>query len=238
MSDGSRRDLFRWLGTAAALSLGGSVMAETEGRGAPENLTPAEADILEAFCDRLVPSDAHGAGAAEARAARYIDRALGGALAASREDYRAGLMALDAYAVKSKGRNFAKLAPAEQDAVLTDLEKNAAPGFTPDSATFFALVHFHTVQGMFGDPYYGGNAGFIGWTLLGYPGIRLAVSKEDQAENAHLTPIRKSAYDFPMFNKADTDTPTARPARIAERHLPNGMSSGGMPGAGGMPHDH
>ena len=61
--------------------------AQPRAREAFENLTATEADLLEAVVDRLVPSDAIGPGAKEARAAHYIDRALGGALAASRQSY-------------------------------------------------------------------------------------------------------------------------------------------------------
>ena len=46
----------------------------------------------------MIPTDANGPGANEARAAHYIDRALGGALSGSREAYRAGLAAFDRYA--------------------------------------------------------------------------------------------------------------------------------------------
>ena len=42
------------------------------------------------------------------------------------------------------------------------------------------MVRTHTLQGTFGDPYYGGNANFVGWDLIGYPGIRLNVTSEDQ----------------------------------------------------------
>src|SRR5882724_5703317 len=45
-----------------------------------ESLTAAEADLLDAIVARLIPSDANGPGATEARAVHYIDRALGGAL--------------------------------------------------------------------------------------------------------------------------------------------------------------
>src|SRR5262245_47862763 len=45
-----------------------------------ENLTAAEADMLEAICARIIPTDANGPGAREARAAHFIDRALAGAL--------------------------------------------------------------------------------------------------------------------------------------------------------------
>src|SRR3954468_6354932 len=68
-----------------------------------EQLTATESEVLEAMVARIIPSDAHGPGAKEARAARYIDRALGGALASSRQSYAAGLAAVDQYARTSRG---------------------------------------------------------------------------------------------------------------------------------------
>ena len=44
-----------------------------------ETLTAAQSDTLEAIVARLIPTDENGPGAAEARAAHYIDRALAGA---------------------------------------------------------------------------------------------------------------------------------------------------------------
>ena len=65
--------------------------------------------------------------------------------------------------------------------MLTALEQNAVPGFpAPGSAAFFNLVLNHTLQGTFGDPYYGGNRNFAGWDLVGYPGVRLAVTPDEQ----------------------------------------------------------
>ncbi len=59
----------------------------------------------------------------------------------------------------------------------------------------------HTWQGMFGDPRYGGNRDFAGWDLIRYPGARVSVSREDQAEleDGRLEPLRSSAYDFGLF---------------------------------------
>ncbi len=234
----ARRDFFRLAGAISAVAaLPGAASAQAPApasirREALEALTASEADTLEAICARLIPSDANGPGAAEARVAHYIDRALASALAASREDYRSGLGALDTYARTSRGGAFASLAPAMQDAVLTELEKNTAPGFTPDSATFFTLVRGHVLQGMFGDPYYGGNYNYIGWDMIGYPGIRLAVSAAEQAEAAHLPPVRKSAYDFTMFDRASAAAAAARPAPVSEAQMPEGM------GMKGMDHDH
>ena len=150
---------------------------------------------------RLIPSDANGPGATEAHAARYIDRALGSALASFREAYSKGLVALDQYARSARGRAFAQLPADAQDAVLTEVESDAAPGF-PESGAFFSLVRFHTIQGTFCDPYYGGNANFVGWDLIGYPGVRTTVGPEEQRLGTDIPPNHKSAYDYALFTKA------------------------------------
>jgi gluconate 2-dehydrogenase gamma chain len=205
-------------------ALGGHAMAPA--REPLENLTAAEADLLEAIVARLIPTDASGPGATEARAAHYIDRALGGALASSRPAYASGLAALDRYAKSSRGKPFAELSTTDQDSVLIDVETGAATGFTGSSAQFFALVLNHTHQGTFGDPYYGGNANFIGWDLIGYPGIRTMVTAADQQqlEKHELKPNHKSAYDYQTFTKAT--------ARAAEEGLPRRSSDDARAKAG------
>jgi gluconate 2-dehydrogenase gamma chain len=169
-----------------------------------ENLTAAEMDILDAVVARLIPTDANGPGATEARATHYIDRALGGALAPSRAAYTSGLAALDLYARSSRGAPFTQLSTTDQDSVLIDVETGAARGFTGSSAAFFAMVLSHTHQGTFGDPYYGGNANFVGWNLIAYPGVRTMVtaSEQQQLEKHTLKPVHKSAYETDMFTKA------------------------------------
>ena len=159
-----------------------------------ETLTAAEADTLEAIVARLIPTDDNGPGATEARAAHYIDRALTGPLRTSRASYAANLAAIDVYAQAKKGAPFARLAAPDQDSVLADMEKNVATGFSPNAAAFFTLVRSHTIQGTFCDPYYGGNANFVGWDLIGYPGIRLAVTADEQRMKARAKPERASAY--------------------------------------------
>ena len=165
-----------------------------------ETLTAVEGETLHAIVARLIPTDGNGPGATEARAAEYIDRALGGALAPSRDAYRIGLAALDTYTRASRKASFAELPGAEQDAVLRELETDTAAGF-PGSAIFFNLLLTHTIQGTFGDPYYGGNANFVGWDLIGYPGVRLAVAPADQRLDTRPVPTRQSAYDLAMFSK-------------------------------------
>ena len=190
------------LGAVAAVPA--NVLAQAA-RAAPyANLTAAEAATLEALVARLIPSDANGPGALEAGAARYIDAALGNALAAQRPAYAAGLAALDAYAGSRGGAAFATLPPERQDELIGDLEANRAPGFAPSSSAFFELVLGHTLEGTFGDPHYGGNQDFIGWDLIGYPGLRLAVTAEQQRMDAKLEPLQSSAYDHAQFDEHTT----------------------------------
>jgi gluconate 2-dehydrogenase gamma chain len=203
----SRRDVLKRVGIAgAATAVPIDALAQaTSTRGPLETLTQAEAKTLDAIVARLIPTDASGPGATEAHAARYIDRALGGFLAPARETYRAGLAGIEDYARRSKGAAFTELTPQNQDAVLGEMERSAAAGFT-GAAGFFNLVLAHTMQGTFCDPYYGGNANFVGWDLLGYPGIRLTATADDQRLDAKSAPTHMSAYDFTMFSKK-------RPAR-------------------------
>jgi hypothetical protein len=72
--------------------------------------------------------------------------------------------------------------------------------FTPNASTFFNLVRAHTIQGTFCDPYYGGNANFVGWDLIGYPGLRMGVTEGEQRMGERIKPIRQSAYDDAMFS--------------------------------------
>ena len=104
----SRRELLKRMGLAGVavfalpelsrvLSFRQQVLAQ-----APV-LTAGESATLSAICARIIPSDASGPGAREARAAHYIDRALGGALSGSRDAYRAGFEAFDRYCRSSRG---------------------------------------------------------------------------------------------------------------------------------------
>jgi gluconate 2-dehydrogenase gamma chain len=203
------------------------VEAQSAKAEAYETLTAAESDLVEAIVARLIPSDKLGPGAIEARAVHYIDRALGGGLAHLRESYRSGLAALDRYARLSRGKPFLELSATDQDSVLIDVESGAATGsgagFSGSSAAFFAMLLAHTHQGTFGDPYYGGNANYIGWNLIGYPGVRIGVTAADQErlEKHDLPVLRRSAYDNPTFTKAS-----------ATLHVPHDVASHGGPDGG------
>jgi gluconate 2-dehydrogenase gamma chain len=140
--------------------------------------TEAEALIVAAAASRIFPSDDSGPGAKEAGVAIYIDRQLAGSYGRDRfrytqppfEDapqqfgyqgketprqiYREGLKDL---------KSFQLLSPTEQDSALQKIE----------SSVFFTLLRQNTIEGMFCDPMHGGNAGMVGWQLVGFPGPRM-----------------------------------------------------------------
>lgn len=212
----SRRDLLKSAGAAGAAALiPGGVTAEPAALPAQRaavvptgplmNLTAQETEILNAMVDRLIPSDDMGPGALEAGAVRFIDRALSEAESDSVDAYRTGIAALDRYSRYSRGAPFVELSERDKDSVLIDVQLGAATGtevgFVGSSGSFFNMVKSHTWQGTFGDPMYGGNINFIGWDILGYPGVRMRVSAEDQRdmEAGQLPPARRSAYEYGQF---------------------------------------
>jgi gluconate 2-dehydrogenase gamma chain len=153
----------------------------------------AEAKVVAAACARIFPSDATGPGANEAGVIIYIDRQLAGPYGRDkyrytkgafvesgpehgyqgkqtpRDIYRAGIASLGA---------FADLAPEAQDNKLRSMERT----------TFFQMLRSHTLEGMFCDPMHGGNAGLIGWQLIGFPGPRM--SYREEIDKYHGMPYR------------------------------------------------
>lgn len=156
-------------------------------------LTPAQLRTLEAFIDRLIPRDENGPGAVDAGAQNYIDRQLSGYLRGEKATFLAGLEAVDAYARRTQGAPLADLSAEKRDEVLTAIDTNRAEGL-PTGRAFFNRVRRLTLEGMFGDPYYGGNKNFAGWDLIKYPGPRPATGPEDQRMSTPAKPYRRSAY--------------------------------------------
>src|SRR5262245_1292658 len=97
----SRRELFARMGIAIGVAVGLPVSmpfrarAQAAASEALISLTAEEAEILRAIISRIIPADDNGPGALEARADRFIDRALAGALKGERARYRTGLAALN-----------------------------------------------------------------------------------------------------------------------------------------------
>jgi gluconate 2-dehydrogenase gamma chain len=167
--------------------------------------TGAEALIVAAAASRIFPSDDSGPGAREAGVAIYIDRQLAGSYGRDRfrytqppfedapatlgyqgkqtprEIYRHGLQSLT---------GFDLLGSAEQDKALQQI----------DSSLFFLLLRQNTIEGMFCDPLHGGNAGMVGWQLVGFPGPRM--SNYDEIEKFYGKAFRPNPASLGQITHA------------------------------------
>jgi gluconate 2-dehydrogenase gamma chain len=167
--------------------------------------TETEALIVAAAASRIFPSDDSGAGAREAGVSIFIDRQLAGPYGRDRfrytqppfEDapavlgYQGKETPRELYREGLKGlKGFHLLSPAEQDKSLQQIE----------STVFFALLRQNTIEGMFCDPIHGGNAGMIGWQLVGFPGPRM--SNYDEIEKYNGIPFRPKPANLTQVTHA------------------------------------
>ena len=124
----------------------------------PAALTRAQTDVVTALCSRILPAVDGRPGAVEAGAVFFIDRALSTFNASQKQMYADGIADLNRRAqLKRQGAaSFAALPPAEQDAVIREVER------TP----FFQSARVDTIVGTLALPTWGGNRDYMGWHLL------------------------------------------------------------------------
>lgn len=173
---------------------------------------------IEAAMARIIPTD-HEPGASEAGTIDFLDRYLSGIdyvyakpdgsgfarlegkraeawrqrIEIVRHKYMEGIEELNQRSRAEFGADFVELAPDQQDAILTMMERpvrdqerareeeQAVAGFAPPEPAlqqiaaevdldFFPLLVLHTRQGFLADPIYGGNRDRVGWDVIGFPG--------------------------------------------------------------------
>ena len=158
-------------------------------------LNPTEAAFVTAAVDTLIPADELTASGSACGVGVFIDRQLAGAYGngarlyrdgpflkgkpehgyqlalTPREYFRAGIAATNDWTRKRYGKDFDRLADAEREAALKEMEQGKAefPGF--GSKEFFEALLTITMEGFFADPIYGGNRGMAAWKMVGYPGL-------------------------------------------------------------------
>jgi len=122
-------------------------------------LTPEQAADLDAIAAQIFPTD-DTPGAREARVVNFMDRSLATWAAQQREPLMHGLDELNGEVERRwpGTRRFANLAPERQLELLSAREQ------TP----FFQQMRFATLVGMLSLPSYGGNAGKVGWRVIGF----------------------------------------------------------------------
>jgi Gluconate 2-dehydrogenase subunit 3 len=131
-------------------------------------MDPRTSDVLRAAVERILPADDFP-GAWETGAGEYLARQLAGDLLPQLELVTVGLAALDAEAAERFGARFPALPPADQDAVLHDVERGAVcAAWSIDPRQFFDLLVRTTAEGFYGDPDQGGNRGRVSWAMTGF----------------------------------------------------------------------
>jgi len=128
----------------------------------PHFFQPDQFDQLEAACERVLPAD-HDPGARAVGAAHYIDRLLVeddflGDVKGWREVFLRGLRLLENHSQTTHKTHFASLDAAAQDGVLA-----ACP-----HRRFLRVLIEATLDGVFYDPFYGGNRDEAGWRLVDF----------------------------------------------------------------------
>ena len=203
-----------------------------------------EADTLDALVARIVPGGDGDPGAREMGVVTYIDRALSGPYAQYQRAYRTAIRALNAHAVREDDAPFAKLSTDAQDAIVTRLEAGDVPGIDDAGGrNLFIMVWAHTVEGMFGDPAYGGNRDAAGWRLVGFPGAHYGYTAEEMRYGNDLTikpmitlvEVQTLARERPdlFFHRSEPTTPVASATVVppAERTGEAPVLQGGTNGA-------
>ena len=118
--------------------------------------------LVDVLSELIIPTDAHSPGASAAKVADFIDLLLAGALDDEQRIWRAGLPALDAFAVARWQHPFVDCSPEEQAAVLTQISQRESDPQT-DVEKLFGLLKERTIQG-----YYSSEIGIH--SELGYKG--------------------------------------------------------------------
>ncbi|GAA4488523.1 gluconate 2-dehydrogenase subunit 3 family protein [Gluconacetobacter asukensis] len=157
-------------------------------------LTQAEAKLVGAVFDILIPPDELGIGATEAGCVTFLDHQLAGPYGAAAKDYRLGpvveglpqqgpqsiatpaelyrkgLVELDHAAQAKFGKPFIDLAEDQKIDFMKGIETGTIAFETLKSNEFFSMLLQNVREGYLADPMYGGNRGMVGWKLVGFPG--------------------------------------------------------------------
>jgi gluconate 2-dehydrogenase gamma chain len=155
-------------------------------------LTDAEAALVRAVVEVMLPADDVGPSGVEAGVLAYLDRQLAGGWGNGERLYlagpwaegtpaqgyqlplnpaqlfRLGLPELDRRARDATGKGLAELEPGRRNGLLMGWTVGE-PGM---ARTFIAILHAAVVEGYFSDPAHGGNNGMAAWRMIGFPGAR------------------------------------------------------------------
>jgi hypothetical protein len=119
-----------------------------EGPPTPKVVPAASFATLEALVEAIIPADDRSPGAREARVADYIDLLLSESDEELKTQWLEGLEAIDAEATARFGSPFARLGPADTDALMAFISAHETEVVTP-LETFFAMTKQATIHGYY-----------------------------------------------------------------------------------------
>ena len=120
-------------------------------------LSSEQAAAFDAFAAQVIPSEPGSPGAREANVTRFADNGLAGFAKDQRPEFERALAALKVHAGAT---SFAAMTSARQIEVMRDFDKA--------NHSAFEALRAPVIAGMFANPSYGGNAGKVGWKLIGF----------------------------------------------------------------------
>ncbi|MFL6795936.1 MAG: gluconate 2-dehydrogenase subunit 3 family protein [Xanthobacteraceae bacterium] len=184
-------------------------------------LTATEAAFFSAVADTMVPADALSPSGTECGIVTFIDRQLAGAWGGGAKMYRngpfrkakpeygyqlpltpreffaTGVVATNAWATKTYGKDFDRLSAKQREQALTVMEQGKAELADFNGKDFFEALLQITMEGFFSDPIYGGNKDKVSWKMIGYPGLPATYANQiEQYRNKLYKVEPQSIADF------------------------------------------
>jgi hypothetical protein len=131
-------------------------------------LLPEQLETLRAVVNRIIPPDDYPGGW-DAGVGDYLRGQFQRDLKDKVDEYCQGLDALNQEAMALKNVGFAALTPADQDALLSQMEQGKVQTAWPiDAAAFFTMLVEHAMEGFYSDPGNGGNRDEVAWKMIGF----------------------------------------------------------------------
>lgn len=135
--------------------------------------TDAEASLIDAVAEQIIPSD-DWPGGKESGVTNFIDKQLMGPYKRFRAIYRKGMAAMQSTCISSYHMKFEELKWDQQTTFLETMEAGKMDGSDWSDGfdrTFFELVRDHSMQAFYGSPIHGGNRNKISYKMikLDYP---------------------------------------------------------------------
>ena len=158
-------------------------------------LTQAEAAFFAAAVDTMIPADELTPSGSDCGIVTFIDRQLASAWGGGAKMYRsgpfrkakpeygyqlpltpreffaAGIVAVNAWTRKTKGKDFDHLSQSEREEAIKLLDQGKADLVDFNGKQFFDALLDLTMEGFFSDPIYGGNRNKVAWRMVGFPGL-------------------------------------------------------------------